>query len=304
VQQTVVVVGSDPVGEAVRSAATPTVLSKIRAEALISDGTTANDQLESALDNEVDGYRDLIADGKQWTAFRLLQSRLQNLPAGASGRIVFRIKANIGHCLLQLGDEKEGMRWLLEAYDAAPSEPKAIANRAVALLVGGRVQEAYDFCREVLKADQSNEFAAAHLLHAAAALAVDDPLPLIPQALREREVVVLARTAYLHVRESRPEWWDTARRAARSFPDNQHIAFFAAESAIDETIRSPTFHTMWRIDPGHRKLVEDAAQILEAQWMRLQNSEAPNNERGIAILGDAMLARQVLGEHTARKSVQ
>jgi tetratricopeptide (TPR) repeat protein len=299
VQQTVVVAGSDALGEAVRSAAMPAVLSKIRAEALISDRTTATDQLESALDKEVDGYRDLIADGKQATALRLLQSRLQNLPAGASGRIIFRIKANLGHCLLQLGDETEGIRWLLEAYDVAPHEPKAVANKAVALMVGGRVQEAYDFCKEALKADQSNEFAAAHLLHAAATLAVDDPLTLIPQALREREVVVLARIAFLSARERRPEWWDTARRAASSFPDNEHIAFFAAKSAIDEAMRTPTFQTMRYIDAERRNLVEGAAQTLDAQWMRILNSEAPNDERGMAILGDAMLARQVLGEHEA-----
>jgi tetratricopeptide (TPR) repeat protein len=295
----VVVADADAVGEVVRSAAMPVVLSNIRTEAPISDRTTATDHLESTLDIEVDGYRDLIAEGKQATALGLLQNRLKNLPAGASGRIVFRIKANIGHCLLQLGDQREGIRYLLEAYDAAPHEPKAVANKAAALMVGGRGPEAYDFCKEALKADQSNEFAAASLLHAAATLEVDDPLTLIPQALRERDEVMLARAVFLRARGRRPEWWDMARRAARSFPDNERIAFFAAESAIDEVTQSPTFQTMKRLDTEHRKLVEDAAQKLDAQWTRIVNSEAPNSERGMVILGDAMLARQVLGEQKA-----
>jgi cellulose synthase operon protein C len=299
VQQIVIVARADAVGEAVRLAAMPAVRSEIRAEAPISDRTAATDELESALDKEVDSYRDLIAEGKQTTALKLLQTRLQNLPGGASGRIVFRIKANIGHCLLQLGDEKEGIRRLLEAYDAAPQEPKAVANKVVALMVGGRVQEAYDFCKEALQSDQSNEFAAAHLLHTAAMLGVDDPLPLVPQALREREEVILARTAFLRARERRPEWWDMARRAARSFPKNDRIAFFVAESAIDEATRDPTFQTMRRVDAKHRKLLEDAAQNLNAQWTRILNSEAPNSERGMAILGDAMLAWQVLGDQSA-----
>jgi cellulose synthase operon protein C len=298
-QQIVIVAGEDVIGEAVRSAAMPAVRSEIRAEAPISDRTAATDQLESSLDKEVDGYRYLIAEGKQATALKLLRTRLQNLPAAASGRIVFRIKANIGHCLLQLGDEKEGIGWLLEAYDAAPQEPKAVANKAVALIIGGRVQEAYDFCKEALQADQSNEFAAAHLLHAAATLGVDDPLTLVPQGLREREEVILARTAFLRARERRPEWWDMAWRAARSFPKNDRIAFFAAESAIDKATRDPTFQTMRRVDAEHRKLLEDAAQNLHAQWTRILNSEAPKSQHGMAILGDAMLARQVLGEQKA-----
>ena len=261
----------------------------------VSDRTTAN-PLEGALDAEIDGYRDLIRDGQPKTALKLLHKRLQNIPAGASDKIVFRIKANIGHCHLQLGEDEEAKRWLLEAYDAAPQEPKAIANKALALLLGHQAEEAYRFCRDALVADANNEYAAAHLLQAAASIAVDDPLPLIPAGLREREEVVVSRIFFLRTREVRPDWWELARQKAKLFPANDRIAFFAAEAAIDEATRDPSFQTMRRVDKKRRRLLLDAAEVFDAQWAKVLNGEASDRINREILLSHAMLARQIRGD--------
>lgn len=252
--------------------------------------------MEATLDKEIDGYRDLIVEGKPKTALKLLQQRLQNLPSGASDKIIFRVKANIGACYLQLDDKVEAQRWLLDAYAAAPTEPKAIANKAIALITGDRSREAYDSCREALEAEPGNEYAAAYLLQAAMSLDVDDPFDLIPAALKEREEVLLSRIAFLCERERRAEWWDLARRTARAFPLNDRVAFFSAQSEIDEALRDPSFRRFRQLDEARRKRLKDAAETLEGQWERILNSEAPDRDYGITALANAMLARQALGD--------
>ncbi|MFX9254310.1 hypothetical protein ABTO10_19070, partial [Acinetobacter baumannii] len=93
----------------------------------------------------------------------LLERLLARVEHTASGRIVFRIKANIGSCLLALGDDENAARLLSAAYDHAPAEPKAIANKAFSLLLQGRWQEVLTFGKDALNADPTNEGVAGYL---------------------------------------------------------------------------------------------------------------------------------------------
>lgn len=274
----------------------PARAGSLRDGAQVSDLTSSRDPLEAVLDNEIDGYRDLVAAGHVKVAVDLLVKRLRTLPAGASGRIIFRVKANIGRCYLQLGDETEAQRWLSEAYDAAPEEPKAIANKALALIIGGRSQEAFDFCRAALEHDPANEHAAAHLLLAAIPLDVADPTSSIPPALLEREEVVLSRVVLLRGREKRPEWWTCAAKAVTDFPKNERITFFASEAVLDEITRDPRFKATRKIETEQRGRLSSVATALEARWAKAKQSDVPDGEMGISTLGNAMLARQFLGD--------
>jgi hypothetical protein len=74
------------------------------------DRTSGGDPLEQALDRQVDQYRDLLREGAAETALRLLRKLLDELPSGASAKIRFRVKANIGHCYIQKGDFVEARR--------------------------------------------------------------------------------------------------------------------------------------------------------------------------------------------------
>lgn len=264
--------------------------------AQVSDRTSTLDPVDAVLDKEIDGYRDLLAAGRAKVALDLLLRLLRRLPAGASGRIIFRVKANIGNSYLQLGDDKEAHRWLSEAYDAAPDEPKAIANKALALIVDGRSQEAFDWCRDALRRDPTNEHAAAHLLLSAIPLDVENPSAIIPPALLEREEVSLSRVVFLRGREQRPEWWQLAAKATTDFPGNERLSLIAAEAVLDEITRDPTFRNMRQIAPEWRARLSSAASVFEAQWQRAKEGDVPNGETGISALGNAMVARHVLGE--------
>jgi len=64
------------------------------------DATIAVNVFEAHLDAEIDSLRDLANAGKPRTALPLLEGFLSRVEPTASGRILFRIKANIGFCVL------------------------------------------------------------------------------------------------------------------------------------------------------------------------------------------------------------
>jgi cellulose synthase operon protein C len=261
--------------------------------ASVSDGTANPNPLEKALNDEIDRYREQIVGGDAPIALKMLQSLLAGLPAYASAKIIFRIKANIGHCHLQLGDDEQAEKWLSDAYDAAPTEPKAIPNKILSLILVERYAKAFEFAKDALRADPENEYAAAYMLQAAASLKdVGDPFDLLPPALREREEVTLSRAAYLKFQQKRPEWWEYSRRAAKRFPDNSKIQFIAAESHLDEATHDGEF--MRGLDEDLRARLEAAADVFEAAWTKVKGSGTPNRRDGTQALADGMVARQAL----------
>ncbi|WP_108523163.1 hypothetical protein [Bradyrhizobium algeriense] len=71
------------------------------------DATRGATALEAQLDADIDEYRELANSGKPRTALPLLERLLERVEQTASGRILFRIKANIGSCLLAPGRRRE-----------------------------------------------------------------------------------------------------------------------------------------------------------------------------------------------------
>jgi cellulose synthase operon protein C len=126
---------SDLSGQLVKLTNRITEDSALVAASVPGDSTEIKNALEAALDAEIDGYRDAINDGRPKTALTLLEPLLKRVQHSSSGRVLFRIKANIGYCHLVLNDTARAAHWLSEAYHHAPSEPKAVANYALSMLL-------------------------------------------------------------------------------------------------------------------------------------------------------------------------
>ena len=122
---------------------------------------------EAKLDAEIDTYRDMINDRQLEGSLALLKKLLHREEATASGRILFRIKANIGAAHLNLGHEVPATDWLLAAYDHAPMEPKAIANKALAHLLRGEWDEVLRMGRENLTSEAADDSLSSHVIQAA-----------------------------------------------------------------------------------------------------------------------------------------
>jgi tetratricopeptide (TPR) repeat protein len=264
----------------------------------VAERVPSQSPLEKTLNDQIDQMRDQIVAGDAPTALRLLQALLKGLPGSTTAKIVYRIKSNIGYGHLQLGDDAEAARWFEDAYAAAPNEPKAIANKAVALIISDQPKAAFEFAKDALAIDPENEFVASQLLGAAAQIPdEEDPLGLIPLALREREEVVVARTAYLRQRESRPDWWRYARNAAKRFPNNDRLKLLCAEAALDEATSSGAFQApTTEVDSELLGKLTDAATFFEEKWSGIERSATPNRPEAIQILSSTMVAYLLLGQ--------
>ncbi|WP_035646445.1 hypothetical protein [Bradyrhizobium sp. ORS 285] len=268
------------------------------------DATISASALEAHLDAEIDEYRELANSGKPRTALPLLERLLARVESAASGRILFRIKANIGSCRLALGDDAEAARLLSDAYDHAPTEPKAIANKAFSLLLQGRWQEVLSFSKAALAADPDNEGVAGYLVQAARFdPSVADPLDLVPSGLKASLGVSVARVDALRHREMMPAWWDAARAALGAYPTDRHALQFAADADLDEILRNGRVQRTHLLTPDERARILSAVAVLRGLWDAARASEGVVRPEDAALVSNLIVAYQLLDDLPAALEV-
>ena len=231
------------------------------------DATVAGDVLEAHLDAEIDGVRDLVAKANPTNAIVVFQRILARVEATASGRIVFRLKANMGVCHFVLGDDEAAASLLEEAYGHAPGEPRAVANMALSMLLRCEDRRLREFGSVELTRDPGNEQLAGLVVQAARRDDnVADPFDLLPAASRAGGPAIVARVDFLRSRSDTPAWWTAAREAAASFPEDPHARQFAAEAVVDEALRSPAFAGAGRLHADELGPVQAALDALVERW--------------------------------------
>lgn len=219
---------------------------------------------------------------------------LGSLPGTASNHAIYRLKANIGIAHTRLGNDPEGARWLLDAFEAHPGDLKAIANKVLAHLLLDQNEQALQTGHTALAADPSNELAAFYLIQAAARLPEQtDPLAATPPALTNRADILLAQMIFHRKRDNRI-WIAKAQQARTRFPDHKRIAAWAAEADIAEAVQAASI-TTYRL-PGHLKsTLQQAAQLLTDAWDHfLSTGQQPGPEQ-FAPASSAMIAWKLSG---------
>ncbi len=262
------------------------------------DHTGAGSALETHLDAEIDSYREIANSGRPNTALPLLQSLLLRVGTSVSGRILFRIKANIGSCLFMQGEDAPAAEILSEAYDHAPDEPKAIANKAFSLLLQNRWQEVIALGERTFTTDPTNDGLAGFVVQAAS-FAVDpqDPLALVPEQVRTSKAVAIAYVHFLRRLGRSPEWWHAARAAVAEYGDDRDARRFAVEADLDEILGDEGFQRTRLFKPGGRTRVRAAADVLASMWADLLAAEprALRPEEAVLCV-NLIVARHALNE--------
>jgi tetratricopeptide (TPR) repeat protein len=268
-----------------------------RIEATSGDATVASNVLETHLDEEIDGLRELISNGKPRIALPLFERLLAGTEGTATGRILFRIKANIGICLLGLGEDERAAQLLSEAYDHAPTEPKAIANKALSLLLRGEWKELLAFGTDALKANPANDDLAGYLIQAARFdKTIDDPLALVPDQVKKSATVMLSRVDFLRHRGRIADWWQAAREVVTAYPDDRHAQQFAAEADLDEILSDPHYQKTALFQPGERSKIVAAADVLQRYWDKACAGEGAIRPEHLALCSNLIVAFHALGD--------
>jgi tetratricopeptide (TPR) repeat protein len=245
----------------------------------------------------IDAYRALLDEGMPRKAAALFQALLDAPATPLAPGDIFRIKVNLGLCRWLLDDKTEAARLIEEGCDAAPTEPKAIANRALVLMLRGKANEAFEYAKRELDRAPDSELLASHLYRIALELGeVDEPIGLIPPDLQKTESVLLLRTLFLRNREVRPLWWEVAAESSKRFPANKAMALFAAEAVVDRNVNANLGRGWLTASEAERPAIEQALLVLEASWERIKSSENPDADEGSAILNTQMMAKRLLAD--------
>lgn len=261
------------------------------------DTTEVMNAVEAHLDAEIDGYRELNNNGKTLTALPLLQSLKARVGATASGRILFRIDANIGHCLLALGEDSEAVTMLHSAYEHAPEEPKAIANRAFGFLLKGDWRSLLEFGKSQLEIDPSNEWLGGYVVQGARFdTSVSDPLVLVPEQLRNTAAVQLGWVDFIRHRGEPGDWWGPARQLFEGHPSEPYAVQFAAAAEVDEITTSQRFRRTRLMSLTDRKRLEAATETLRSQWESARAADGPLRPEDAELCANVIVGLSALGD--------
>ena len=259
------------------------------------DATVARDSFEAHLDVQIDSFRQIANDGKPRTAHSLLTSLFDQVEATASGRILFRIKANIGNCHLALGENDQAAALFTEAYEHAPTEPKAIANKALSLLLQGEWKSIQAFADEELRADPTNDALAGYFVQASRFDdTVEEPLDLLPDPVKQSAPVTIARVAFLRHRGRSAEWWQAARDARDAHPDDDFAKQLAAEADVDEITGTTRFQRTARLVDDERDKITAAAAVLLELWNKAQRGEEGAQPEAVILCSNLTVAYRAL----------
>jgi len=261
------------------------------------DDASSDSEIDKVLDQQVDGYRSILQGGRPLTALPLFEKMLADIEPTGSDRIVFRIKANIGACYIAAGNIEKGCELLLEAYERAPGEPKAISNRALAYLLRGDFEKVLEIGKEQLLVDVADEAVWSHVVQAAAQQGFKgDPLSLVPERHRRSEGVLVAEVHFYRVRGDE-DWRKKAAHAHTLFPGSRYARQFFADSYLDQVGKAADSWETGSIPAPLRGHIEAAADSYADIWRESTSGEASVGHDEFVILANLFVALRLLDRY-------
>jgi tetratricopeptide (TPR) repeat protein len=241
------------------------LLARLPADGAVDDATRRV-AIEAKLDASIDDIRDVLTRGDAAVAQAMFEALWEREKDTASGRIRFRIEANIGACRLAQGDEEGAADLLIAAYNHAPSEPKAATNKVLGLLLKRQWEAAAALGRAALQTESASESLSSYVVQALRwDQSVDDPLADIPAEFHQTASVRVAVVDFQRAR-GLPEWRNAARALIPEFEEDAHARRFAAEADLDEILSSPDFSRRRILTPEQRVRVQNSVKTLDELW--------------------------------------
>ena len=267
--------------------------------------TARGSAFEVHLDRQIDGLRDLVYDGKPKTALGLFKAMEAGLDAGVGVAVRARIRANMGIAHLHLGEDAEGGRLLLEAYEINPADPKVRGNRILGLLLTGDGNGAVAFAQKVVSEDPSNIGAVAFLFELAGRVNdAPNPLDLAPADLLDERHVVNSRISSLRRADATGEAWrDLARSARDRYPEDDSIAQHYADALLGEVASTVPFARAIALGEDDLAKLGEAKDILTGLWDSLRQSEVADQANALAVACNLATALRGLNDRTGAQRV-
>jgi tetratricopeptide (TPR) repeat protein len=264
---------------------------------------TRRDAVEAALDGQIDDIRALLSAGDAAVAQAQFERLLTRVGETASGRIRFRIEANIGACRLALGEDADAAARLIAAFDHAPAEPKAVINKILGLMLREDWAAALAMGTQALAAGNHDPTLGSYVIQAAQFdKTVDDPMSLVPEALRDMAEVRVAAVNFMRQRGVEG-WREAARTLLAAFADNEYARRMAAEAALEDGLNDPLFDTRRQLPPEVRARVTAAVDTLRQLWDKTRQAKTAPREENAGLCANLILGLHILDDLAAAVEV-
>ncbi|MDE2678126.1 MAG: hypothetical protein OXI76_09490 [Gemmatimonadota bacterium] len=243
----------------------------------------ADTAVQSVLERQVNSYTELVSSDPD-TARRLLQKLQAELDDDVRADIRFRVAANMAACDFNLADEEAAARGLIAAYSLDPENPKAIAHRALGLLLLGDWTALKVFAETQLSKQPENAPLAAHYIRGMIAdSTVTAPLAHVPVVVRNTPEVAEAHISWLMDRGRQGEWWDAAIAAHEAHPDSDAVTEMYSCALLERIVVRVGGPDRESLTEDERADVEKAIGIFEARWPQLRDDHPHAREESVLI---------------------
>ena len=227
--------------------------------------------IHSEYNQLIDDYNALSRTEPE-TALDLLSKLQDRLGDDVPDNIRFRVATNIAACQLELGDEENAANGFIAAWDLAPDDPRAIANKALGFLLRNDWHAVKKYAESMLSENPDNAALAAYYIHSLQNdETIVDPIAHVPEAARNTPRVAEAHVAWLIERGAPGAWWDAAIAAHNAYPDNVELEEVYACALLSRAVGDDRFVQNQILDGSARADVDKAIQIYETRWPDIRN---------------------------------
>ena len=232
---------------------------------------SSDDTAQGEWESQIDEYIKLINTDPE-TALGLFGSLRARLDPSTPGRVLWRIQTNIAVCQLALGRSEVAAGTLIAAYDAAPNDPKAVANKALGFLLNKDWPSLQSFAQAKLAEFPDNADLAAHYVHSLIAdEAIIDPLIHVPEEVRDAPQVIKAKVEWLMRRGTPGSWRQASIAAYRTHPNNDELQLIYATALLDRITNGGTISCAEVLRKDQRADIEEVVSIYEARWAEMRD---------------------------------
>ena len=237
----------------------------------------------SVLDRQINSYAELVSSDPR-TALGLLRQLQGELDDDVRADIRFRVAANIAACQFNLGDAEAAAQGFIAAYGFDPGNRKAIAYKALGLLLLRDWTTLKSFAKAQLSRQPENApLAAYHIRGMIADPMVTDPLDQVPEAVRGTPEVAEAHVLWLMERGSQGAWWDAAIIAHEAHPDSDALGETYACALLERIVSRVGGLDRQSLTEDERTDVETAVAIYEDRWPQLRDDPRRAHEEPVSV---------------------
>jgi len=212
--------------------------------------------------------------------------------ASATESVRFRIATNLGAAYVGLGEYAKAGDWYLQAFEYDPTSDKALANRALALLLLDRASEALAAAQEAREKHPNSPLAWKAYLNVLTRLSPKEALPEVPDELAEDPDILHLRADSL---AQRAQWSDAegVLRQLVALPEFNIMAKARLAEVILVQATGGRFYGGVPYTAAQMARLTEALALLDETWKSLKPDDRP---AAIYLVLNACAVRAVLGQ--------